>query len=264
MKGGNTGLALADGLVADGKSLFTFEEARSRLGKSRAATGNLLRRMQDAGLVDRVRQGRYAVRPLGALGTPSAAEDTALAVAAALAGAPHRMAYRTALDEHGLLTHPSRSIQVASSRRIRARALSGRAFRVIHESPRILGTGAMDWGDSRVSDLERSLLDAAKRPNLVGGAAVLAEALAAAGRRADIDKLMGYAELLGWPAPLRRLGSIADTLQISGLARQLRPLRQPNADLNLDPAAPACNWRDPRWRVRWPMPAAELKAVAEQ
>ena len=264
MKSGNTGLALADGLVADGKSLFTLADACRRLGKSRAATGNLLRRMQDAGLVDRVRQGRYVVRQLGVLGTPSAAEGTALAVAAALSGTPHRMAYRTALDEHGLLTHPARSIQVASSQRIRARALSGRALKVIHESPRTLDLCAVDWGGSRVSDLERSLLEAAKRPNLVGGVAVLAEAMAAAGRRADIDKLMGHAELLGWAAPLRRLGSIADTLQIPGLARQLRPLRQPSADLNLDPAAPACDWRDPRWRVRWPIPAAELRAVTGQ
>ena len=79
----NTGLALADDLIADGKHYFTFAEARIRLGCSRASAGNLLRRMLAAGLIDRVRHGHYVVRQLGVLGTPCVAEDVALAVAAA-------------------------------------------------------------------------------------------------------------------------------------------------------------------------------------
>lgn len=260
----SNGLTLADRLVADGKGLFTFADARARLGRSRAATGNLLKRMLDAGLIDRVRHGRYAVRQLGVLGTPSAAEDVALAVAAAFADMPHRLAYRSALDEHGLITHPSRSIQVASTHRIRVRSLSGRELTVVHESPHIINIGAVKRGDCQVSDLERSLLDAGRRPNLVGGVSALAEAITMAGRNTDAEKFMHYAELTGWASALRRIGSIADALQVPGLANRLRPLKHPSADLNLDPATPACIWRDPHWRIRWPMPLKELKAVTEQ
>lgn len=80
------GLALANELVAEGHSTFTFEEVEKRLGKSKTATANLLKRMEKAGLIDRVRRGHYAVRQLGVLGTPASAEDVALAVGAALGG----------------------------------------------------------------------------------------------------------------------------------------------------------------------------------
>ena len=86
------GLALANELVAEGRSTCTFEEAEKRLGKSKTATANLLKRMENAGLIDRVRRGHYAVRQLGVLGTPAAAEDVALSVGAALSGVPHRVA----------------------------------------------------------------------------------------------------------------------------------------------------------------------------
>lgn len=108
-----SGLQLADDLVAEGKATFTFEEARKFLDKSSTATANTLSRMVSTGLVDRVRHGRYAIRQLGVLGTPAAAEDVSLAAGAAFAEIPHRIAYRTALDEHDVITHPSRVIQVA-------------------------------------------------------------------------------------------------------------------------------------------------------
>ena len=101
------GLGLANELVASGKLHFTFSDARRRLGRSAAATGNLLKRMESAGLVDRVRRGHYVIRQLGVLGTPSVAEEVALAVGAAFTGIPHHMGYRTALDEHDLIVHPA-------------------------------------------------------------------------------------------------------------------------------------------------------------
>ena len=76
----NTALKLADDLVAAGMVFFTFDEAMRHLGRSPSATANLLRRMIDAGLIDRVRRGRYVVRDLGVLGTRAAVEDVALAV----------------------------------------------------------------------------------------------------------------------------------------------------------------------------------------
>ena len=56
------------------------------------------------------------------------------------------------------------------------------------------------------------------------------------------------------------LFTFADALQVPGLANRLRPLNNPTADLNLNPATPAYSWRDPHWRIRWPIPLKELKA----
>lgn len=261
----NASLTFVDDLVADGMVFFTFHEAQRRLGRSRAATGNVLKRMVATGLIERVRHGHYVVRQLGVLGTPSVAEGIDLAVAAAFASIPHRMAYRTALDEHDLVTRPSRSIQVASTKRIRAKTLSGRPLHIVRESESMIRVGAIFSGESRVSDLERALLDAARRPTLVGGAAVLAEAVAAGSASVDTTRLTRYALTLGWASALRRVGSIADALVLQGLAGRLSPVKAITADLDLEPgSSETYAWRDARWRIRWPQPIDEIEAVVLQ
>jgi predicted transcriptional regulator of viral defense system len=259
------GLALANELVAEGRSTFTFEEVERRLRKSKTATANLLKRMEKAGLIDRVRRGHYVVRQLGMLGTPAAAEDVALSVGAALTSVSHRIAYRSALYEHDLVVHPARSIQVAAERRVRTRTLSGRPLQVVIESPEALEVGRVPWGASYVSDRHRAVLDAAHRPRLVGGIEVLAEAFAAAAPELHAEILMDYARRLGWAAALRRLGSLADALALQPLEGALQPVRPITADLDLEPGTDEPTfWRDSRWRVRWPRTVDELLAVIGQ
>src|SRR5215510_3667003 len=210
--GQSAGLRLLDELVSVGLTHFTSADAATRLGRSPAATGNLLRRLVRDGLLDRVRRGHYAIRQLGTLGTVAAAESVLLAVAAGFAHIPHRVAYRTALDQLDLLAHPSRTIQVALAKPTRSETLSGRRLTVVQESHTALSIGARPRDGVNISDLERSLLDAAARPELVGGGAVLAEAIgAAAARGVDAARLTGYARELSWGPALRRIGSIADT-----------------------------------------------------
>ena len=116
-----------------------------------------------------------------------------------------------------------------------------------------------------MSNLERALLDGAARPELAGGAAALAEAIASAGKRANPERLKRYAEQLGWAAALRRIGSLTDSLNIAGLAGKLHPLEKPQADLDLEPGSNVTSvWRDSRWRVRWTQSRDELANVARQ
>ena len=259
------GLSLANEMVAEGRSTFTFGEVEQRLGKSKPATANLLKRMEKAGLIDRVRRGHYALRQLGILGTPAAAEDIALSVGAAFKGLPHRVAYRTALYEHDLVVHPVRTIQVAAIRRVRTKTISGHQLQVVVEPLEQLVVGRTPHGSSYVSDLHRAVLDAADRPRLVGGAEVLAEAVAAAAPNLNPDILIDRARLLGYAAALRRLGSIADTLTLHPLADALEPIRGITADLDLEPGSDEpVVWRDKRWRVRWSRTVKELQAVVRQ
>ncbi len=229
------------------------------------ATNEFLTEYEAAGLIDRVRRGCYVVRNFGVLGTRAAAEDVALAVAAAFKGQTYRIGYLTALDEHDLISHPVRTIQVAATKRVRVRELSGRPLRTIAEPEASISIGSIPQGPSMISDLERVLLDAAARPELVGGAATLAEAIYTAAKRSDPGRLKRYAEQLGWAAALRRIGSVADTLDIEGLAGKLRPLEMPHADLDLEPRSNVTSvWRDSRWRVRWTQSKDELANVTRQ
>lgn len=259
----DAGLLLLDELVVEGMSHFTFAEAVERSGRSPTSCANLLHRLQRDGLLDRVRRGHYAIRHLGTLGTNAGTESVLLAVAAGFAGTPHRIAYRTALEELDLIPHHGRAIQVAVARPIRATILSGRPLTVILEplASLLIGTGPTEG--TFVADRERALLDAAARPELVGGAAVIAEAIAAAGT-IDPDRLIDHARRLRWGPALRRIGSIADGLGLHGLAGKLTPLAPPTSDIALEPGTPGCVWRDSRWWVRWAHERTDLLNVVQQ
>lgn len=256
------GLALVNGIMAKDKSTFTFDEARQYLERSSGATANVLRRLRNAGLVDRVRHGHYAIRSFGMLDIPAAVEDTSLAVGAAFKHRVHRIGYRSALDEHSLITHPTRSIHVAAAASIRAKSLWVRPLHVVLEPKHIIGIGAKKLGESWVSDLERTLLDCAHRPNLVGGVGILVEAVYMAQADVDVDKLMRYARTLNWASAIRRIGSLADALEMENLSNALKPIRPVRSDLELEPGCEdRIVWRDHRWHLRWRCRVDELTAI---
>lgn len=257
----NRGLQLLDKLAGQGRTAFTASEVRDDLNLSGPATSNLLSRLVEAGLIDRVAGGRYAIRPLGALGTAAAWEDLASAVAAVFAGHQHRIGFLTALDHHGLLVRPVRAVQVASPYRPRPGTFSGgRPLRVIREAPATVLLGSEPLGPSRIATVERALLDVASRPRLTGGASRLAEALAAV--RAT-SSLAGLAESLDATFAYRRIGSISTTLSLPA-GRDLDPPAWRTL-VELDPTANRHDgWVDKSWGVAWPYPASELEAVTGQ
>jgi predicted transcriptional regulator of viral defense system len=227
------------------------------MGLSRQATSNLLRRLADAGLVDRIAMGRYAIRQIGALGTAAVWDDLGSAVAAVFSDHPHRVGFLTALDHHGLLVRPVRTIQVASPYRPREKSLTGRPLRVVRESQATVLLGTEPLGPSRIATVARALLDAASRPHLAGGASRVAEALAAA---KGTPGLLDLAREVGAGAAYRRLGSIATTLSLP-VARDLEPLPWRTL-IELDRKARGENgWVDKAWGVAWPYPASQVQAV---
>ena len=262
----NRTLRFLDEKLTAGQAGLTSRELRERLGLSPQAASNLLARWREAGLVDRVAPGHYAIRQIGLLGTRAASEDVALAVGAFFAGEPHRIAYRSALDYHGLLIHPARTIQVACPREVTVKELSGRRLRTIIERRETVLVGAEETGHgARVSGVERSLLDGAARMDLIGGANVLAEALSAT--RPDPAVLQRVAQEIGAGTALRRVGSLADQLPIPTLAGLLHPLAPPKSDIALEPRNPAAGdrpFRDRKWRVVWAQPPATIADGLEQ
>jgi predicted transcriptional regulator of viral defense system len=254
-----------DELAMEGREAFTSRDMQELGQLSPQAASNLLTRLVHQGLVDRVARGRYVMRPFGALGTRAVAEDVALAVGAVFAGRPHRIAYRTALDWHGLLEHPSRQIIVAADRRPSLRQISGRPLRVVLERPDRIQLGAIDAGHgARVSSLERALVESAARPALAGGIQVVAGALARA--RADRATLEEIAQAMGARSALHRLGSIAERLDVHPFADQLTPLSSIGRPVPLDPelADEADRWRDDKWGVDWPFAAQELEETVRR
>lgn len=254
-------LELIDTLMANGREAFTFEEARTALGTSPSATANVLRRLNEKGLVDRLTRGHYAIRPLGSLGTSAATDDLSLAVGAAFEGQKHRIAYLSALSELGLLRHPVRTIFVACTRQVRLRTVSHRRLRVIIEREQTIHLETDPIEHSWRSTLERALFESAMRVDLAGGAERLAEAVANGSPNADSDRIAGLAAAFGARglAAERRIASLGRALALPlALAPHVDP-RQPL--IRLEPGDDKVKWVDGTFGVAWNSTVDELRAV---
>jgi predicted transcriptional regulator of viral defense system len=112
-----------------------------------------------------------------------------------------------------------------------------------------------------VSDLEKTFLDAANRPDLSGG---LEEVFRGFDRRAnalDGDRILGYAMRLGNPTTTKRLGFL---LEAAGYGEMtvLLELREIAGRLHhyvpLDPKRPRTGERDTRWEILVNIPLDRL------
>lgn len=262
-------LDLVDVLAAAGKQTFTTKDVLELESLSPQAASNLLTRMEGYGLIDRVARGRFALRPIGALGTRAASEDIALAVGAAFGGRRHRIGYQSALDHHGLLRHPTRKIIVATDTRTTLPTISGRPLRLVIEKPERLDVGSIDAGHgARVSSIERALLESAARPELSGGIEVVASALV--GAKIDTDVLQDLARQLDARTALNRLGSLAEALEVESLASKIEPMSAWGRLIELDPelggeaSSDEGAWRHHKWGVEWPFSIEELEETVRR
>lgn len=257
-------LFFLDETAAEGREVVTNAAVRERLDLSPQAASNLLSRSVRDGFLDRVDNGVYVLRPVGMLGTRAASEEVALAVAAKFGNEPHRIAYRSALDHHGLLTHPARAIQVVLGRRSKSAGLSGRRLQTYMESADIVALGSEPAGrGANVSTVERALLECAHRPAAAGGWAVLAEAIYQG--TWDARQLEELAERLDMGVALRRIGSIAERVGPSSAAQEIPAPAGSIREIKLDPRGEVDDepWFDPHWRVRWPTTPDRARELVE-
>jgi predicted transcriptional regulator of viral defense system len=256
-------LELIDALVADGREEFTFEEAKTSLGRSSTSTANALRQLGEKGLVDRLTRGHYAIRPLGSLGTSAATDDLPLAVGAAFGTREHRIAYLSALSELGLLTHPVRTVFVACTNQVRIPTVSRRPLRVVIERAETIHLEAEPVGRSWRSNVDRALFECALRVDLVGSVERLAEALAKGAPDVSPTRLIRLARAFGARglAAERRLASLARALELPLALDPQVDRRQPV--IRLDPRHDRIEWIDDTLRVAWNTTIDELQAVVE-
>jgi len=254
-------LELLDALTAEGVDTFTFAEAEKMLARSPTATANVLRRLRSHGLIDRLGRGRYAIRPFGSLHTSPATDNLTTAVAATFSNKPHRIAYLSALSELGLLTHPVRTITVASVSQVRIAAISHRPLRVVIERPATIHLETEVVGRSWRSNLDRALFECALRLDLTGSVERLAEALVTGVSGTHAASIARLAQVFGpkGRAAERRLASLVRKLD---LPLQLTPdVSARQALIRLDPREREVAWVDETFQVSWHLQPDELRAV---
>jgi predicted transcriptional regulator of viral defense system len=265
---GQTGSRLVTDFARRDPAIFTIEEARDLLGASSQVTSNLLSGLVRQGWIVRVRRGVYEVAPLWA--TRGAYASDRFATLAPTLEPPYYVGYRSALELYGWLQHPIVGriwVAVPRSRRV-LRTPRDQVIWVVTRPDRFEWGLVRRWfGAARVSvsDPERTFLDCLHLPRHAGGVTEVARALAQAAPTLDLDRLDAHLDRLGNASVTRRLGVLADALELDVASRLLR--RRPDRGWRgrpvvLDPGLPVSGERDRRWGVRLNVPVDELVAVS--
>lgn len=258
---------LVTGLYDRNQRVFDVALAAKLMGVSQAAARTVLHSAARRGLVTRVQRGVYNLVPFE-LGTADVHFENRYALAAAVVGSrPYYLSHASALDLHRLTTQPNFSVYVSTPQRLATRDVAGNRLQFVTvPADRLYGVVDFDLGEGRrvrVSDIERTLVDGLTLPRYCGGLIEVAKAFYMAGARADLGKLLAYAEAAKRHVVIRRLGFLLELFSLAPeSALQALRLSLPQGLVAFDPDLPVkgvpCDYR---WGLRLNLTANEIRAA---
>ena len=252
-------------LSSAGKGIFSIEDAQAITERSYDLTADLVRKLARKRWLVRLVPGKYLIVPLeaGLEGIPLA--DRYVIAREVLGSVPYYISHYSAMELHQMTTQPVNTVFVTVRRRRKSRVIAGTEYRFVYTSARAFWGWEDTWATPqeqvRVSDLEKTLLDGAVRPDLCGGIGDVGKGLWL--RRDDLNegRLAEYAKRLNHKAASRRLGFLLQTYELGGpeTLRTLHAFGKGGYD-PLDPTLPDEGPHDSEWRLRINLDPEELRA----
>lgn len=241
-------------LAASGKNIFSTQQAQAYWGSS-AYTANVLSRLVRKGWLQRLERGVYMLLPLAA-GPERFWSESAYVIVPHLIQ-PAAVAYWSALHYWNMTEQIPGVVFVQSTRRKRPLEVLGMRFRFITvREAHFFGVlrRSLDGKPIYVTNREKTLLDAAARPDLSGGIIQLAQALQAAHSDINWTRLDSYLVRWGGGVVVKRLGYLLETLALPIPDRKIRTGRwQKMLKAGISPLEPGMGTDGPtvtRWQVR--------------
>ncbi len=236
-------------LERDRQSRVSLDGIAGRYGRPRAY--EIVRSLVKKGIFERIAPGVYLVHPFRSLGrtwTPTAA-----VVVTQMLDEPHYLGGWWAFSFHRLTPqiHASR-IDAFVTKWRSTRTIANASLFFHRVNPKKLSYG-IEREDVRVriSDLERTLIDALDYPSLMGSLSDSLERFQGALDAANPSTLISYAVRGSRSSTCQRLGLLLERRDAS--ARTLAPLkrqvRQTSSVLSLWPDRPRIGHVHPSWRV---------------
>ena len=243
--------------ASQSRRIFTIEQARQFWGDATYTT-NVLGRLERGRWLRRLERGTYLIVPLEA-GPDRAWSESAPVIAPYLIQ-PAAVAYWSALHHWHMTEQMPRTVFVQSTSRKhqRRKEILGVSYRFVTVvESKFFGVveRTLDGQPIPVTDREKTLVDAADRPDLSGGIAQLARALRQAWKALDWQRLDEYLDR--WPtgSPRKRIGCLVETLDLPVPGRKERLARwQRSLSSGIVALEPGRNGGEghivTRWRLR--------------
>jgi predicted transcriptional regulator of viral defense system len=241
-------------MAGNSQELFTTADAQAYWSSSSNAA-NVLSRLVDKGWLKRVSQGLYMIIPLAA-GPDRLWTENAFVIASHLIE-PAAIAYWSALQYWNMTEQVPRTVFVQSTNRKLPMEIMGVQFRFVTvKASRFYGVveRIQDGKPLTVTDREKTLIDAAARPDLAGGILQLAQGLQSSYQDITWTRLDDYLNQWGGGAVVKRLGYLLESLNLpvpdlSSRLAQWQGLLSTGISL-LEPGAGESGQIVTRWRIR--------------
>ncbi len=257
---------LVAALYDEGKTVFSVADAVAILGTSAVIVSNLLGKAQARGVVTRLRRGTYILVPPNMGSEMVYAGDPLLVADRLMEDRPHYLSHGTAMAVHGMTTQP-RILVTVSCVHPPARSITAQGTEIrVTSIPETEVFGTMrHWIESGtsvwVSDMERTVIDCLRRPDLCGGYIEIDRGTWMRRDDLDPDKLVAYAIRLGVGAVCTRLGYLLDSCDLGTDAHREELGRFVRTTYNLlDPSMPAEGSYMARWKLRLNVGQDEIEA----
>ncbi|MBN1449388.1 MAG: hypothetical protein JW963_00080 [Anaerolineales bacterium] len=239
-----TPISAAQKLIQDELFAFNSRIISALFGLDKFQTHSLLDRMEQAGLVVRIEQGKFLLLGL----TPERVLTNPLYVGCNLV-TPAYISFWSSLHFHGFTEQVPRTTFIATTRRKKDIAFRELNFKFVTLQPLAF------FGYRRemlaelpvvVADEPKSILDSLNLPQYAGGVSEVAKALQIALSQGSLEMpiLLEYAERLQNASLRSRLGYLLELLGQS--IGSLKPAKGP---VKLDPQKPARGSFNRRWKL---------------
>jgi predicted transcriptional regulator of viral defense system len=236
-------------LSKEGKEIFSITELAEKTG-SRGRAMLMASRLARKRWVSRLGKGIYLIMELGAGSRPEWTADSYY-IASKFAK-PYYIGFYNMLNDYGWTEQVPLSVCVATTKPARARTIHGVRYDFICLSKKkFFGTirKSVSGHGITVSDPEKTLVDALDHPEYCGGISEVAKAIFNARGQADWSKVATYAAKQGNGAVLKRLGYIAEVMDVELPERLRKEIlgKLTSGYPLLSPGAKASGRHDSKW-----------------
>jgi predicted transcriptional regulator of viral defense system len=248
------------------KNIFRLKDAQSILNKTPQATADLLSELVKKEIILRLKPGLFLIVPLEA--DKNYLENRYIVAKELIYPHKYYISHYSAMAIHGMTTQPVFKVFIASSKRRKNRIISGQEFIFLYTQPYNFFGIEDKWitkqDKVKVSDLEKTIVDALARPQLCGGVSEIAKGIWLKKQNINYHRLLNYCHKTRVKAVAKRLGFILETLNLidnDWLTKLRDYIEDSKAYILLEPGLKRQSRYLERWRLLINFNPEELKSI---
>ena len=248
------------------KNTFHSKEAQSILNRSPESTSDLLCELVKRGIISRLKSGLFLIIPMEA--DKNYLENRYIIARELIRPHDYYISNYSAMAVHGFTTQPVLKVFITSSARKKNRDISGTKFIFLYAHPHKFFGIEDKWVTKqekvKVSNPEKTVIDALMRPELCGGITEIAKGIWLKKHDLSYQKLLHYSKRIKVKAVAKRLGFILEVLNLADknvLAKLKIYIKNSKAYVSLDPGIKKQGKYLSRWRLLINFNPEELKSV---